>query len=59
MIVRDGQLRESHHSVRMPTIPELRAVGHRSGVLVGQVHGSRRSRAVDPPAARLIVIATV
>ncbi|HEV3227499.1 MAG TPA: methyltransferase domain-containing protein [Acidimicrobiales bacterium] len=24
-LIRDGRLRESHHSVRMPTIPELRA----------------------------------
>jgi hypothetical protein len=29
--IRDGQVRESHHSIRFPTIPELREWLHAAG----------------------------
>lgn len=57
VIVREGQLRESHHSVRMPTIPELRAwISDAGFASVRFTARDGREPSIHRP--RLIVIAT-
>ena len=56
-LVRDGEVRESHHSIRIPTIPELR------GWLAGAGFTSSTFTARDGSAPsldrrRLVVVAT-
>ena len=56
VIVRDGETRESHHSVRMPTIPELRAWLHDAG-FASSTFMARNGEAPSIDRPRLIVIA--
>ncbi len=57
VVVRDGAIRRSHHSVRLPSIPELRARLNDAG-FDDVVFRSRDNRdpTIDRP--RLVVIAT-
>jgi SAM-dependent methyltransferase len=57
LVVRDGQLRRSHHSVRLPTIPEFRAWLTDAGfAAVEFLARDGQAPAIDRP--RLVVLAT-
>ena len=55
--IRDGQLRESHHSIRMPTIPELRGWLHDAG-FSDATFTARNGKEPSIHRPRLLVIAT-
>ena len=57
LVVRDGETRESHHSVRMPTIPELRAWLADAG-FASSTFTARNGKEPSIHRPRLIVIAT-
>jgi SAM-dependent methyltransferase len=57
MTIRDGQLRESHHSVRFPTIPELRDWLSGAGFSAARFT-ARDGKAPSIHRPRLLVIAT-